>query len=77
MNGQSERRGGWSWWYLLFVISARRDHLAALLQQDRAVLDRHSVFLLVPDVLRDRRRGAHCDRLLRHRRLKRARVAHR
>ena len=51
---------------LTFHCAIRRGHVAAILQQSRAVLDRSAVLLLVPIVLRPDRRRSHRNRVFRN-----------
>ena len=67
MNGRSERRSGWSWWYLLFVVQFVAVLWPPFYNKAEPYLDRHPVLLLVPDAVGDRRRRAHRDRLFRDR----------
>ncbi len=74
MDRETEKRSAWSWWYLLFVVQLLAICLAAILQQDRARLGGHSVFLLVSDAVGRHGGDPDRDRLFRHRSLTRPRA---
>ena len=66
MNGTQDKRRGWSWWYLLFVVQFVAVLWPPFYNSAAPYWHGHTFLLLVPDAVGDRQRGIHRRRLLRN-----------